>query len=236
MSSAAACYSSSHTIMASCVSSASLGLNPHSLQLKSSVKTSNPIFTKTPLQDFSDLSRPTISCSDSRKIKSKYSLTPSSKSWVKFRLIQCKSMKSPNGFGQVPEKRYKKKKIKTIELEENAQGDGMNAKIDEDDEIPEVVFNRIIKRIGFYVVGPMMTGFILFPFYDFLNSGLKVDVPTWIPIVTVFFTFGTSALGIMYGAVSASWDPAVEGSLLGWTEAQKNWPEIWKSDQGQSTD
>lgn len=214
-----ACYSSSHTIMASCVSSAYLGLNPHTIQLKPS----NTIFNITPLQGFPNLN--------------KYAMKPmTSKSLPKYRLIECKSTKGPNGFGQDPKKRYKRKKIKTIELEENAEGDGMDAKIVEDDEVPEVVFNRIIKRIGFYVVAPIIIGFILFPSYDYLKSGLNVDVPIWIPVVTVFFTFGTSALGIMYGTVSASWDPEQEGSLLGWTEAQKNWPEIWKPDKGQPPD
>ncbi len=35
-------------------------------------------------------------------------------------------------------------------------------------------------------------------------------------------TFGGGLLGITYGAMSSSWDPAREGSALGWTELQAN--------------
>jgi hypothetical protein len=36
--------------------------------------------------------------------------------------------------------------------------------------------------------------------------------------------------------VSASWDPAREGSLLGWNEARRNWPVFWESFRGGSPD
>lgn len=39
---------------------------------------------------------------------------------------------------------------------------------------------------------------------------------------TQVLTFGGGLLGITYGAMSASWDPAREGSALGWTELQAN--------------
>ncbi|KAL0331005.1 UNVERIFIED_CONTAM: protein PAM68, chloroplastic [Sesamum angustifolium] len=64
--------------------------------------------------------------------------------------------------------------------------------------------------------------------------GLKIDVPTWVPFIVSFIFFGTALLGVSYGIVSASWDPMREGSLLGWNEAQKNWPVFWQSIWGGS--
>jgi hypothetical protein len=45
-------------------------------------------------------------------------------------------------------------------------------------------------------------------------------------------TFGSAGAGITYGVLSASWDPLREGSLLGWKEAQLNWPAFWQTLQG----
>uniref|UniRef100_M8BPI0 Uncharacterized protein n=1 Tax=Aegilops tauschii TaxID=37682 RepID=M8BPI0_AEGTA len=49
-------------------------------------------------------------------------------------------------------------------------------------------------------------------------------------LLTILLSFGTSALGIAYGTLSASWDPEKEGSLLGVDEARTNWPELWKEE------
>lgn len=102
---------------------------------------------------------------------------------------------------------------------------------DNEDEIPQVVFQRIIVRILFFVGTPMALGVGVL----FLLSALKQqhvwDVPLWLPYLTIILGFGTSALGITYGSLSTSWDPERKGSLLGWEEAQKNWPELWKEDE-----
>ncbi|KAL8104102.1 hypothetical protein AgCh_028364 [Apium graveolens] len=68
-----------------------------------------------------------------------------------------------------------------------------------------------------------------FPLFYYLKVGLKVDVPSWVPVIVSFLFFGTTLLGVSYGIVSSSWDPMREGSALGWIEAQKNWPVFWQS-------
>jgi hypothetical protein len=109
--------------------------------------------------------------------------------------------------------------------EEESRGGG-----NDDDEIPQVVFDRILKRILFTVGIPMASGVALLNIYDALKRGGGVEVPTWVQLLTILLSFGTSAGGIAYGTLSTSWDPEKEGSLLGIAELQTNWPELWKED------
>jgi hypothetical protein len=106
--------------------------------------------------------------------------------------------------------------------------------VDDDEEVPEVVTNRMLKRIGITVGVPVGLGLLLFPAFYYLKIVQRVDVPEWLPLVVSMVTFGTAGFGITYGIVSTSWDPAREGSLLGWKEAQVNWPLIWDKVQGNS--
>ncbi|KAK3150573.1 hypothetical protein QOZ80_3AG0234960 [Eleusine coracana subsp. coracana] len=109
---------------------------------------------------------------------------------------------------------------------------------EEDDErdatIPEVVTNRMMRRVGASVGAPLVLGVGFFPLFYYLKAVRKVDVPTWIPFGVSFIFFGAALLGVSYGIVSASWDPAREGSLLGWNEARRNWPVFWESLRGRS--
>ncbi|CAK9153298.1 unnamed protein product [Ilex paraguariensis] len=138
------------------------------------------------------------------------------------------TLNSPKGFGPSPKKTQKTKKTK--------KGyDNNDEEEDEDPEegvIPEVVTNRMISRMGLSVGIPLFVGLLFFPFFYYLKVGLKIDVPTWVPVIVSFFFFGTALLGVSYGIVSSSWDPLREGSLLGWKEAQKNWPVFWQSLRG----
>ncbi|CAM0956378.1 unnamed protein product [Alopecurus aequalis] len=101
---------------------------------------------------------------------------------------------------------------------------------DDDDEIPQAVFDRILQRILFTVGIPMASGVALLNVYDALKRGRGVEVPSSVQLLTILLSFGTSALGIAYGTLSASWDPDKEGSLLGIDEARTNWPELWKEE------
>ncbi|CAI0419369.1 unnamed protein product [Linum tenue] len=144
--------------------------------------------------------------------------------------------KNPRGFGRaVPSKKTSKskKKPKTLTYEDDEDEDGGDGQEessrDSDDVIPEIVTNRMINRMGLSVGIPLFVGLLFFPFFYYLKVGLKIDVPTWVPFIVSFFFFGSALLGVTYGIVSSSWDPLREGSLLGWTEAQKNWPVFWSS-------
>ncbi|KAF0929958.1 hypothetical protein E2562_027087 [Oryza meyeriana var. granulata] len=101
---------------------------------------------------------------------------------------------------------------------------------EDDDELPQPVFNRILRRIMFMVGVPMASGVGLLNLYGALERGQGVTVPSWLPLLTILIAFGTSALGIAFGTLSASWDPEKEGSLLGLEEARANWPVLWKEE------
>ncbi|KAI4367956.1 hypothetical protein MLD38_016577 [Melastoma candidum] len=135
------------------------------------------------------------------------------------------ALKSPKGFGPSPKKTNKVRKPgKSLEKDEDEEEDDPSEGV-----IPEVVTNRMMKRMGFSVGIPLSIGLLFFPLFYYLKVGLKIDVPSWVPFIVSFFFFGSALLGVSYGIVSSSWDPLREGSLLGWNEAQKNWPVFWQS-------
>ncbi|CAH9120304.1 unnamed protein product [Cuscuta epithymum] len=138
------------------------------------------------------------------------------------------------GFGYTTSQKKSKRSKRKPRNEEGKEED------DEEEEetegvIPEIVTNRMISRMGLTVGIPLMVGLLFFPFFYYLKVGLKIDVPTWIPFIVSFICFGAALFGVSYGIVSSSWDPFREGSLLGWNEAQKNWPVFRQSIWGGST-
>ncbi|MED6144395.1 Protein pam68, chloroplastic [Stylosanthes scabra] len=141
------------------------------------------------------------------------------------------ALKGPKGFGTPPNKKKKKKNTKNPRKDYDDDDDEEEERREEG-VIPEVVTNRMISRMGFSVGIPLGIGLLFFPFFYYLKVGLKIDVPTWVPFIVSFFFFGSALLGVSYGIVSSSWDPLREGSLLGWNEAQKNWPVFWQSLRG----
>ncbi|XP_068651332.1 uncharacterized protein PAM68-like [Aristolochia californica] len=107
---------------------------------------------------------------------------------------------------------------------------GKNAGIDDDDAIPQVVFDRILARTLVSVGIPMASGVGLVYLLAMLKERGVWDVPQWLPFVAVLLSFGTSGLGIAYGTLSTSWDAEKNGSVLGWEEAKQNWPVLWKEE------
>ncbi|PSC76318.1 hypothetical protein C2E20_0864 [Micractinium conductrix] len=90
--------------------------------------------------------------------------------------------------------------------------------------VPEVVTDRMLKRVILFMGTPVFGGIMLFPFFYWLKIKQEIDLPNWVAYVSSSLTFGGGLLGISYGIMSASWDPRREGSLLGWTEFQANVP------------
>jgi hypothetical protein len=104
-------------------------------------------------------------------------------------------------------------------------GGGVKQEDNDDDELPQPVFDRILRRILVAVGLPMASGVALLNLYESLKNN-QVEVPSWLSLLTILVSFGTSALGIAYGTLSASWDLEKEGSLLGIKEARANWPVL----------
>lgn len=107
---------------------------------------------------------------------------------------------------------------------------GQNNHNNDDDEIPEAVYQRIITRILVFVGVPLALGVTLLKIFEAIKEHNLWDVPIWLPFLTTFLTFGASTIGIAYGTLSASLDPETKGTLFGWEEAQKNWVEMWKEE------
>ncbi|XP_074304715.1 uncharacterized protein PAM68-like [Silene latifolia] len=101
---------------------------------------------------------------------------------------------------------------------------------DDDDKIPQVVFDRMVRRIVTSVGVPLAIGVVFLKLFDILQERHLLKVPLWIPFVTTFVFFGSSALGVVYGSLSTSWDAEKEGSILGLDEAKVNWVEMWKEE------
>jgi hypothetical protein len=104
-------------------------------------------------------------------------------------------------------------------------GGGVKQEDNDDDELPQPVFDRILRRILVAVGLPMASGVALLNLYESPKNN-QVEVPSWLSLLTILVSFGTSALGIAYGTLSASWDLEKEGSLLGIKEARANWPVL----------
>lgn len=145
--------------------------------------------------------------------------------------------KSPKGFGKAPEKK-KQPQPQTQKQPQPGSGKSLKQANEvseaeaEDDVVPEVVTNRMLKRITFTVGIPFAVGVAFFVLYYYLKAVRKVDVPEWLPLFTSLLTFGSAGAGITYGVLSASWDPAREGSALGWKEARLNWPVFLQTLRG----
>ena len=104
---------------------------------------------------------------------------------------------------------------------------------DEADEIPQVVFDRMVRRIVVAVGLPMGSGLLLLYVLGSLKESGLWDVPVWLPFASTLLSFGTSALGIAYGTLSTSWDPERDGSFFGWEEASVNWPKLWEEEDNE---
>lgn len=103
-------------------------------------------------------------------------------------------------------------------------------KDDDEEEIPQVVTERMLVRIVAAVGLPLATGIAFLNVFQVIKEKHLWDVPLWLPFLTTLLTFGTSALGIAYGALSTSWDAEKQGSILGFEEAQKNWVDMWREE------
>ena len=89
-------------------------------------------------------------------------------------------------------------------------------------EVSEVVNNRMLRRIIAFCGIPTFTGFCLFPFFYYLKVVQKLEVPMIAVYAVQSLTFGGAFFGITYGIFSSSWDPRVEGSLLGVEQFRQN--------------
>ena len=88
--------------------------------------------------------------------------------------------------------------------------------------IPEVVSNRMLKRMLIFSGMPTFIGFASFIAGYFINVGTDIELPNVVVLLTSLGGLGLGVLGLSYGLVSTSWDEREEGSALGVDEAKVN--------------
>eukprot|EP00898_Chlorokybus_atmophyticus_P004861 jgi/Chlat1/5376/Chrsp35S05291 len=151
---------------------------------------------------------------------------------------------SRRGFGPKTERR-KPAKEEPLQSEDASQPSAIAQEEDEDfdndsfddmgegpsGEVPQVVTDRMLKRMLLFSGVPLLIGLLTFPGLYYLQKVQHWDVAPSVAFVLSIVAFGTAALGISYGVISASWDPSREGTFIGWREARANLPvllDTWK--------
>lgn len=92
------------------------------------------------------------------------------------------------------------------------------------DTLPQEVADRMLRRMVAFAGAPAAVVLSALPLARYLESSGALDIRAWQVLLFTGALFAASIAGVTYGAVSASWDPARAGSLLGWSEAKVNVP------------
>ncbi len=101
----------------------------------------------------------------------------------------------------------------------------------EDTSIPEVVSNRMLRRMAYFSGIPVSLGVLIFFVSYVLITRDIVDLPNVVVLLSTLACFGLSVVGLSYGALSASWEEETLGSLLGTEQFQVNFERLvgsWK--------
>lgn len=91
-----------------------------------------------------------------------------------------------------------------------------------DGVMPEVVSERIARRVVAFAGLPIMLGAATFVGFYYATTQLDVSILPQVVAYTTQALLFLSFAGITYGVMSASWDEEVEGSLLGWENVGAN--------------
>ena len=135
------------------------------------------------------------------------------------------------------------KRIK-LDLEEKKANDAVSAERMEEKRaqyqaasakgIPQVVTDRMLKRITIFSGVPLLLGFSTGPLFYLGKTVAHFDLAPWQFFFASTATFGAALVGITYGVLSASWEPGREGSFWGVTEVKANVPILWQTILGKA--
>jgi hypothetical protein len=90
--------------------------------------------------------------------------------------------------------------------------------------IPEVVSQRMIRRVLVFCGIPIILGMSVFLGSYWIIANHLFKVQNTVVLLTSMACLGLSVLGLTYGILSACWeeDSSIKGSLLGWQEFKVN--------------
>ena len=92
----------------------------------------------------------------------------------------------------------------------------------EDRAIPEIVSNRMIRRMAILSGVPSALGMSTFVVSYWIVINEFFELPNTAVLLVSLGFFGLGVIGLSYGLLSTSWDPEVTGSLVGWNEFTTN--------------
>lgn len=97
--------------------------------------------------------------------------------------------------------------------------------------IPQVVSQRMIRRVAVFCGGPTALGIATLVVSYLLATQAHIQLPPLAVLLVNMGLFGLGVLGITYGVLSASWDEERAGSWLGLSEFGTNWGRmvaVWR--------
>lgn len=100
--------------------------------------------------------------------------------------------------------------------------------------VPEIVSQRMIRRMAFFSGLPTALGMLTFIISYVVVSQHWFKFPNIAVVLVSMGFFGLGVVGLSYGVLSASWDEEIAGSTLGWNEFTTNWGRMrsaWRSKQ-----
>jgi len=104
--------------------------------------------------------------------------------------------------------------------------EAMGQEEEERTELPQVVGDRMLRRMAIFAGIPFAGSLLFFPAFYYVKVVLGVDVPSFVVYAISVAGLGGSLLGISYGVLSTSWDPRREGTFLGAAEFRSNLPAL----------
>ncbi|CAM9428334.1 unnamed protein product [Discosporangium mesarthrocarpum] len=113
-------------------------------------------------------------------------------------------------------------RVKDVISVKEATKDNPNAGV-----VPEVVANRMLKRMIPFFILPVVSGVGVFVSYFILAKKYDFEVQPTTVAITTQLPFFIALVGITYAILSASWDEDREGSFLGFDEVKSNLGNIF---------
>lgn len=145
-------------------------------------------------------------------------------------------MPAPSPRDRLPfERKAKKKKPeKTSPLTSASPAPSSKA---QQGRIPEVVGNRMVRRMALFSGIPTGLGMFSFVAFYWIVSHDWLEIPTYVVFAVSLLLLGLGVLGLSYGIFSTSWDEREVGSWWGWQEFTLNLGrtvQAWRSARAQA--